>query len=434
MPARCCAGGSPATGYLAGVKVAFEEPTLWERYRWYVLGALTISALQALVAGGLVLERRRRIRAQAELIERQRLEKLAELEARRTLDQLAHVSRVGALGELAASLAHELNQPLAAILSNAQAARRLLDANPAELGEVREALGDIISDDKRAGEVIHRMRAMLKQGQPRDEFHSLNDLVREVARLLANDMQLRGATLHLVLAPSLPAVRGDGIQLQQVVLNLLINALDAMAELPAGQRQLWLRTASVDPKQVELSVQDSGAGIEPSRLPLIFEPFYTTKEQGLGMGLSISRSIIEAHGGQLLAESLPGQGALLRCLLPVVPSNAPVMTPEPSATIFLVDDDDSVLAGPGAALEGRGLCNEGLRLALRVPRAAARGYAGLRRAGPADARAERAGAAAGHGVQALPPARHLHLRPRGRARQRQGHEGRCRGLPPEAFR
>ncbi|WP_304608629.1 sensor histidine kinase [Hyalangium versicolor] len=306
-----------------GVRLAFNEPTLWESYRWYVLGALAISAVQALVAGGLVVERRRRMRAQAELLERQRLEKLAEMEARRTLAQLAHVGRVAALGELAASLAHELNQPLAAILSNAQAARRLLNATPPELGEVREALGDIISDDKRAGEVIHRMRGLLKRGEPRQEFHSLNDLVREVARLLANDMQLRGATLRLVLASSLPAVQGDGIQLQQVVLNLLINAMDAMASVPAGKRQIQIRTASPGPGQVELSVQDSGEGIAPSQLTLVFEPFYSTKEHGLGMGLSISRSIVEAHGGHLHAESPPGRGALLRCVFPAAHLESP---------------------------------------------------------------------------------------------------------------
>jgi C4-dicarboxylate-specific signal transduction histidine kinase len=251
------------------------------------------------------------------------LEKLAEMEARRTLDQLAHVSRVAVLGELAASLAHELNQPLAAILSNAQAARRLLDATPAELGEVREALGDIVADDKRAGEVIRRMRTLLKKGQPQHELHSLNDLVREVARLVANDMLLRGADLHLELAPSLPAVRGDGIQLQQVVLNLLINALEATASVPAGQRHIWARTHSTRQEQVELSVRDSGGGIEPSRLPLIFEPFYSTKEQGLGMGLTISRSIVEAHGGRLWAESPPGQGALIGCVLPASPPDSP---------------------------------------------------------------------------------------------------------------
>ncbi|GEN13228.1 His Kinase A (phospho-acceptor) domain-containing protein [Myxococcus fulvus] len=299
-----------------GVRLAFDEPTLWERSRWWVLGALTVIGLQALVAGGLVVERRRRMRAQAELVERQRLEKLAELEARRTLDQLAHMSRVAALGELAASLAHELNQPLAAILSNAQAARRLLSATPAELEELSEALGDIVSDGKRAGEVIHRMRVLIKRGEPRQELHSLNDLVREVARLLVNDMRLRGADLHLSLAPSLPMIQGDGIQLQQVVLNLLINALDAMAELPAGQRHVRVDTVASVPGQVELRVQDSGGGIEPTRLARVFEPFFSTKEHGLGMGLSISRSIVEAHGGRLQAESPPGQGALLRCVLP----------------------------------------------------------------------------------------------------------------------
>ncbi|MHA7628997.1 sensor histidine kinase [Corallococcus sp. M7] len=301
-----------------GVRLAFDEPTLWERYRWWGLGALTLSGLQALVAGGLVVERRRRMRAQTELLERQRMEKLAEMEARRTLEQLAHVSRVAALGELTASLAHEINQPLSAILSNAQAVRRQLNATPTELEEMREALGDIIADGKRAGEVIHRMRVLLKRGEPRRELHSLNDLVREVARLLVNDMHLRGAELHLSLDPALPAVEGDGIQLQQVVLNLLINAMDAMAEVPAGQRQVRVLTASPVAGRVELRVQDSGGGIEPSRLARIFEPFYSTKEHGLGMGLSISRSIVEAHGGRLQAESPPGQGALLRCVLPAV--------------------------------------------------------------------------------------------------------------------
>ncbi|WP_233278330.1 sensor histidine kinase [Myxococcus stipitatus] len=320
--------GIPRERVPAGVRLIFDEPTLWERYRWWLLGALTLSALQALVVGGLVVERRRRMRAQAELAERQRLEKLAEQEARRTLDQLAHMGRVAALGELAASLAHELNQPLAAILSNAQAARRLLDAPHTELAEVREALGDIISDDKRAGEVIHRMRALLKREEPRQELHSLNDLVGEVASLLANDMHLRGANLRLSLAPTLPGILGDGIQLQQVMLNLLINGLDAMTELPEGQRELRVGTASPGPGQVELSVQDSGGGIEPSRLARIFEPFYSTKDHGLGMGLSISRSIVEAHGGRLEAQSPPGQGALLRCVFPSVdPESAHVPTP-----------------------------------------------------------------------------------------------------------
>ncbi|AKJ01239.1 phospho-acceptor domain-containing protein [Archangium gephyra] len=305
-----------------GVRLAFEEPSLWERYRLYVLGAITVSALQTLMAVVLMVERRRRIRVQAELNERHRLEKLAEIEVRRGLDQLAHVSRVAALGEMTSSLAHELNQPLAAILVNAQAVRRLLDATPMDLVEVREAIGDIISDDKRAGEVIRRMRTLLKKGQPQDDVLSLNDLVREVARLVANDMQLRGAELHMVLAPSRPAVRGDGIQLQQVMLNLLINALEATSGVPAGQRHIWVRTTSSSQEQVELSVQDSGAGIEPSHLPHVFEPFYSTKKEGLGMGLSISRSIVVAHGGQLWAESPPGQGALLRCVLPVAPSNA----------------------------------------------------------------------------------------------------------------
>jgi signal transduction histidine kinase len=244
--------------------------------------------------------------------------KLAELSARRAQDDLAHLNRVAAMGELAASIAHELNQPLAGILSNAQAAQRFLQRTPPDLREVGAALDDIVSDDRRAGQVIKRMRALLRKGERSEAPQDINELAREVARLLGNDALLRGATLRLDLAPDLPPVGGDGVHLQQVLLNLVTNALDAVAEKPPGARLVTVRTTPAGEGRVELCVEDTGKGIAPDDLARVFEAFYTTKPTGLGVGLAISRSIIEAHGGRLSVESQPGAGATFRCALPVL--------------------------------------------------------------------------------------------------------------------
>ncbi|WP_170319973.1 ATP-binding protein [Polyangium spumosum] len=234
-----------------------------------------------------------------------------------TNQRLAHLNRVAAMTELATSIAHELNQPLAAILSNAQAARRLLQRSPPDVSEALLALGDIVEDDRRAGTIIQRMRAMLKKGAPRADALDLNELAREVARLVGNDALLRGATLRLDLGPRLPRVRGDGIQLQQVLLNLVVNGLDAVADRPAGGRLVVVRTRSDGKDRVSLSVEDAGKGIAQEDLERIFEAFFTTKAEGLGVGLAISRSIVEAHGGRLWAENNPGEGATFRCTLPI---------------------------------------------------------------------------------------------------------------------
>ncbi len=239
----------------------------------------------------------------------------AELEARRARDERAHMERVAAVGELGASIAHELNQPLSAILTNAETAQRLLQRTPADLTLLREVLQDIIADGKRAGEIIRHTRSLLKKDEAPFASHDFNALVLQVTQMVGNDAQLRGATLSLQLASAPLPVRGDGVQLQQVVLNLIINALDAVSPCPPEERQVWVRTQRTDGR-VELVVEDTGVGLSPEAHKRLFEPFFTTKPAGLGMGLSISRSILEVHQGRLQAEPRPGRGTLFRCSLP----------------------------------------------------------------------------------------------------------------------
>lgn len=244
------------------------------------------------------------------------LNRAAELKVQRAQDDLAHLNRVAAMSELAASIAHELNQPLAGILSNAQAAERLLARTPPDVAEARAALADIADDGRRAGRVIQRMRAMLRKGEPSEGEQDLNELVRSVSRLVASAALLRGATVRAELAQGLPRVAGDGVKLSQVLLNLVVNALDAVAHRPPAERKVVVRTSVGGGGAVEVSVKDSGEGIAPAEFERIFEPFFTTKAQGLGVGLAISRSIIEAHGGRLWAENDPFGGATLRFTLP----------------------------------------------------------------------------------------------------------------------
>jgi C4-dicarboxylate-specific signal transduction histidine kinase len=241
---------------------------------------------------------------------------------RRNLGEIAHLNRVAAMGELTASLAHELNQPLAAILSNAQAASRFLNRESPDLGQVRECLTDIVADDKRAGEVIKRLRALLKKGAAQPSFVDVNELVSDVIRLLKSDALLREVSVKFEPSPGLPAVHGDRVQLYQVILNLIVNGLEAAAEHGPGDRWLKVRTSESSGGAIELTVEDSGKGIAESDLARVFEPFFTTKPEGLGMGLSISRSIVQAHGGQIWAENRTNGGALFRCVLPTAQQTA----------------------------------------------------------------------------------------------------------------
>jgi PAS domain S-box-containing protein len=244
--------------------------------------------------------------------------KQAEAETQRQSAELAHVARVSTMGELAASVAHELNQPLGAILANAEAADLFLNQNPPALGELRDILTDIRKDDERASEVIRRMRALLRKHELDRQPLGINSLVEDVLQVVSGDAALRKMAMSADLAPGLPKILGDRVHLQQVLLNLLLNAMDAMAGEPRERRRLSLRTRLSTDGLVEITVMDSGHGIAPDKLPRLFEPFYTTKPNGMGMGLSISRTIIAAHHGKILAENNAAGGATFRVTLPAI--------------------------------------------------------------------------------------------------------------------
>jgi signal transduction histidine kinase len=243
--------------------------------------------------------------------------KQGELEAQRLRQELTHIGRVSALGELTASLAHELSQPLTAILSNAQAAQRLVAADVVELEKVREILSDIVADDKRAAAVINGLRALIKKGEVEFLPLDLNEVIGELAWLMRSDTIMRHVSMSLELASDLPKMRGDRVQLQQVVLNLVLNGLEAMREPHAGARTLVIRTARDGAAALRVTVQDSGPGIAEQDFDRIFEPLYTTKTDGLGMGLAIVRTIVNAHGGAVGVEHNPEGGARLHVTLPV---------------------------------------------------------------------------------------------------------------------
>jgi len=221
------------------------------------------------------------------------------------------------MGELAASLAHELNQPLTAILSNAQAAQRFLSANRVDIEEVREILHDIVEDNNRAGEVIRQMWPLVKKEEL--EFSSLDlaSICREIVLLVHSDAVLRNVRVSLDVRPDLPYARGDKVQLQQVLLNLLLNAFDAMKDCPLAERKVLVRAESDGAGLVRISVRDRGTGLTSDKLDKIFQPFFTTKPDGLGMGLFISRSIIETHGGCLWAENNLDRGATFHFTVPM---------------------------------------------------------------------------------------------------------------------
>ncbi|MEZ0389622.1 MAG: ATP-binding protein [Verrucomicrobium sp.] len=246
--------------------------------------------------------------------------KHAELESARQRNDLAHLSRVATLGELSGSLDHELNQPLAIVLSNAQAAQRLLAQEKPDLAEVKDILNDIISEDRRAGEVIKRLRALLKHGEAKLQLIGLEALTREVMALMRSDLVERGVSVAVDFSCEVPPVLGDPVQIQQVLLNLMLNGCDAMIANRDHERPLHLSARLVD-GFVRITIQDQGAGLPENHGEKIFEPFYTTKTEGLGMGLAICRSIVTAHGGRLTAEPGPVRGTLFHMDLPVTASH-----------------------------------------------------------------------------------------------------------------
>ncbi len=240
----------------------------------------------------------------------------ARLELHRNRQELTHLTRVSALGELAGSLAHELNQPLTAILSNAQAAQRFLEADPINVPEIRGTLGDIVADDCRAGEIIRKIRALVRKGDAELQPLDVGSVVRDVALLVHSDAVVRGIRLTVGIAGTVPPVRADRVQLQQVVLNLLLNGFDAVSDCQVADRVVAAEVSADPDGTVHIAVSDRGHGLTVDQLDEIFKPFVTSKPHGLGLGLSISRTIVAAHGGRLWAENNADGGACLHVALP----------------------------------------------------------------------------------------------------------------------
>jgi C4-dicarboxylate-specific signal transduction histidine kinase len=260
-------------------------------------------------------------RLSAEVTERKR----AEEQARQHQAELTHVLRLSTMGEMAAGLAHEINQPLAAIVNYAQGSSRRLRNNANEVSAVLPVIDDIAAEALRAGEIIRRLRSLVRKETPKQDWIDLPEVAEEILRLVQPDTMQHGIAVQLEAEPQLPCVHGDRIQIEQVILNLLRNAIDAMAEVE-GERILQVRIVRVGDTAVELAVRDSGHGMAPRVAERVFDPFFSTKPGGLGMGLSISRTIIEVHQGRLWVAPNPDAGVTFRLTLPV---------PAPAATVAM---------------------------------------------------------------------------------------------------
>jgi C4-dicarboxylate-specific signal transduction histidine kinase len=257
-----------------------------------------------------------RKRAEAEIRESERRYREVEVE-------LAHANRVATMGQLSASIAHEVSQPIAAAITNANAALRWLGARPPDLEEVRQALGRIVNNGTRAGDVIGRIRDLVRKAPLRKDSLEINEAISEVIALTRSEVVKNGVSMQTQLAQGLPLIQGDRVQLQQVILNLIINAVEAMSADGEGSRELLISTGKAESGGVLVAVRDSGPGLAPASFQRLFEAFYTTKPGGLGMGLSICRSIIEAHRGRLWGTANVPQGAVFQFTVPAHPDTAP---------------------------------------------------------------------------------------------------------------
>lgn len=288
----------------AGTVQMFKEPTFWEQYWFATVVALAIVALQGTVIAGLLVERRRR--------------QAAEGESRLRLLEVVHLNQSATAGALSASIAHELNQPLGAIRSNAEAAEAILMSERPDLELIRQILIDIQDDDQRAHDVISRMRGLLKKrGEIDWQEFDLNEVITSAIRILRGEAEQRGVVVSSNWARRELPVRADRVHVQQIILNLATNAMDAMLDVVATERRLMLATTLTKDSKVELSISDTGRGIPNEQLASIFEPFYTTKPSGTGLGLSIVRAIVETYGGTIWAANRPEGGAVFRVLLPL---------------------------------------------------------------------------------------------------------------------
>jgi signal transduction histidine kinase len=287
-----------------GSEIRFRLPNAWEQYRWQIMLAVALVVFQSALVAGLLLERRRRRTAEREVVQH--------------LSEVAHMNRRATAGEFSTSIAHELNQPLSAIFSNVEAAEVVVGSSAPDLPQVQAILADIKRDDRRATEIIQRVKEMIQGAAVDVQELDLNEVVEDVFEFLSSQALTRNVTLKMSLAPESPRVIGDRVQLQQVISNLVVNALDAISEAESDAREIIARTVWFSSNIVHVSIIDSGPGIDCSKINEIFNPFYTTKNSGMGMGLTISRRIIEDHGGRIWVEKRAGRGAEFRFSLTIV--------------------------------------------------------------------------------------------------------------------
>ena len=300
-----------------GSEIRNRTPSLWQLYKGYIVAGISIVLLQSALIIALLVSHMQLQRANAAAREAEARRKDAEEESRRQRDELAHALRVTTLGELAGSLAHEIGQPLSAILINAKAVHRLVESKQLTAEEVDEALGDIEDDAARAAETIQQLRALFRKERSERKAVDLNVIIEDVVRLLRVDMTGNDIHIEFHRAEDLPQVVVDPIQLRQVVLNLLVNAEDALTRERSGERKIHVETAWPGDGAVELVVRDNGSGATDDVFAHMFERFVSTKPDGLGMGLAISRSIVEAHDGRIWATRNEGRGLSLHVQIPV---------------------------------------------------------------------------------------------------------------------
>src|SRR6266850_1656945 len=288
--------------------IYFREPTAWEQYSWQIASIVAVILIQAGLISVLLREHRRR--------------QLAEVQARQRMAELAHVNRFSTAGELTASIAHEINQPLGSILTNAEAAAAILKSHSPDIAalpdivELKDIVNDILQDDRRASEVIRRMRSLLTKAPFELKSLDLSDVARETVEFLSALAVARKVELTSLITQNALPILGDRIQIQQVILNIVVNGFDAMKDMPTENRIISIRTARVE-NFAQLSVSDRGPGIPEDKLKEVFEPFFTSKAEGMGMGLSIARTIVEAHHGLISAKNRDHGGASFRIRLPL---------------------------------------------------------------------------------------------------------------------
>ena len=300
----------------AGAEVLYRARSVWQTYKEYIVGGVVVCLLQSALIFALLVSRAQRQRAHLDARDAEEQRRRAEEEAQRQRNELAHALRLTTLGELTASIAHELGQPLAGIMMNTQAIHRLVAAKRITPEEVDEALGDVADDARRAAETIQRLRSLFRKEQAERTSVDLNEIIEDVVRLLRSDMN--GKDIHVEFRPqeALPHVVGDPVQLRQVVLNLLVNAEDALVRMPQGEREIHIETEASDQTGVTFIVRDTGAGAKDADLEKMFDRFVSTKPNGLGLGLAISRSIVEAHRGRIWATRNKERGLSMHVKIP----------------------------------------------------------------------------------------------------------------------